>query len=103
MIARVATVLVIACPHALGLAVPLVVAITTAMGANNGILVRERTVEALTDAVARGLQHGWDRVDLATQAARRDWSDVAERIFDLLCELADERLHAEESGAGGVN
>jgi Cu2+-exporting ATPase len=42
VIERVATVLVIACPHALGLAVPLVVAITTAMGANNGILVRDR-------------------------------------------------------------
>jgi Cu2+-exporting ATPase len=39
---RVVTVLVIACPHALGLAVPLVVAITTAMGAQNGILVRDR-------------------------------------------------------------
>jgi Cu2+-exporting ATPase len=42
VIARVATVLVIACPHALGLAIPLVVAITTAMGASNGILVRDR-------------------------------------------------------------
>jgi len=42
VVARVATVLVIACPHALGLAVPLVVAITTAMGARNGILVRDR-------------------------------------------------------------
>ena len=42
VVARVATVLVIACPHALGLAVPLVVAITTAMGASNGILVRDR-------------------------------------------------------------
>lgn len=42
VVARVATVLVIACPHALGLAVPLVVAITTAMGAKNGILVRDR-------------------------------------------------------------
>jgi Cu2+-exporting ATPase len=38
----VATVLVIACPHALGLAIPLVVAITTSMGARNGILVRNR-------------------------------------------------------------
>ncbi len=42
VIKRVATVLVIACPHALGLAIPLVVAITTAMSAQNGILVRDR-------------------------------------------------------------
>ncbi len=42
VIARVATVLVIACPHALGLAIPLVVAITTSIGARNGILVRNR-------------------------------------------------------------
>ena len=39
---RVVTVLVIACPHALGLAVPLVVAITTALGARNGVLIRDR-------------------------------------------------------------
>jgi P-type Cu2+ transporter len=42
VIARVATVLVIACPHALGLAIPLVVAITTTIGAQNGLLVRDR-------------------------------------------------------------
>jgi Cu2+-exporting ATPase len=42
VIERVATVLVIACPHALGLAVPLVVAITTTRAASNGILVRDR-------------------------------------------------------------
>ncbi len=42
VIARVATVLVIACPHALGLAIPLVVAITTAIGAKGGVLVRDR-------------------------------------------------------------
>jgi len=42
VIERVVTVLVIACPHALGLAVPLVVAISTALGAKNGLLVRDR-------------------------------------------------------------
>ncbi len=42
MIKRVVTVLVIACPHALGLAVPLVVAISTSLGARNGVLVRDR-------------------------------------------------------------
>ena len=39
---RVTTVLVIACPHALGLAIPLVVAISTSIGASNGILIRDR-------------------------------------------------------------
>jgi Cu2+-exporting ATPase len=39
---RLVTVLVIACPHALGLAVPLVIAISTTIGAQNGLLVRRR-------------------------------------------------------------
>ncbi|MFP8952806.1 heavy metal translocating P-type ATPase [Natrialbaceae archaeon A-arb3/5] len=42
VVERVVTVLVIACPHALGLAVPLVVAINTSMAAGNGMLVRDR-------------------------------------------------------------
>ena len=41
-ITRVVTVLVIACPHALGLAIPLVIAISTTLGARNGLLVRNR-------------------------------------------------------------
>ena len=77
---RVVTVLVIACPHALGLAIPLVVAITTAMGARNGILVRNRlALEAAREidvvifdktgtltrgqfgVVDMGTTEGWDR------------------------------------------
>lgn len=39
---RIVTVLVIACPHALGLAIPLVTAISTTKAAQNGLLIRER-------------------------------------------------------------
>ena len=39
---RVVTVLVISCPHALGLAIPLVIAISTTLGARSGLLVRDR-------------------------------------------------------------
>src|SRR5207253_1127055 len=47
-IERTVAVLVIACPHALGLAIPLVVAISTTISARNGLLVRDRM--ALEDA-----------------------------------------------------
>ena len=49
---RTVTVMVITCPHALGLAIPLVVAVSTAISARNGLLIRNRTAfEA-----ARGIQ-----------------------------------------------
>ncbi len=53
-IERAVTVMVIACPHALGLAIPLVVAISTALGASSGLLVRDRMAfenSRLIDAV----------------------------------------------------
>jgi len=42
-IERMVTVMVITCPHALGLAIPLVVAVSTALAAKNGLLLRNRT------------------------------------------------------------
>ncbi|WP_457557210.1 copper-translocating P-type ATPase [Candidatus Harpocratesius sp.] len=42
-IERMATVMVITCPHALGLAIPLVIAVSTAESAKNGLLIRNRT------------------------------------------------------------
>jgi Cu2+-exporting ATPase len=41
-IERAVTVMVITCPHALGLAIPLVVAVSTSLAANSGLLIRER-------------------------------------------------------------
>lgn len=43
LLERTVTVLVISCPHALGLAIPLVVSISTAISAKNGLLIRNRT------------------------------------------------------------
>lgn len=37
------TVMVITCPHALGLAIPLVIAVIMALSAKNGLLIRNRT------------------------------------------------------------
>ncbi len=42
-LARTVTVMVIACPHALGLAIPLVVAVSTALSAGSGLLIRDRS------------------------------------------------------------
>jgi P-type Cu2+ transporter len=42
VVERVVATLVVACPHALGLAIPLVIAISTTLGARNGLLVRDR-------------------------------------------------------------
>ena len=40
---RMVTVMVTACPHALGVAIPLVVALSTSISATNGLLIRNRT------------------------------------------------------------
>src|SRR5690625_3742857 len=52
---RVVTVLVIACPHALGLAIPLVVAISTTLGARHGLLILHR--RGLEAAVEHDSEH----------------------------------------------
>ena len=93
-IVRTVTVLVIACPHALGLAIPLVISISTTTAARAGILVKDRlalermrTVDAVlfdkTGTLTKGnhavVDHasidGWDRdamLGLAATAAEAD-------------------------------
>jgi Cu2+-exporting ATPase len=94
---RVATVLVIACPHALGLAVPLVVAISTSLAARNGILVRDRraleearAVDTVifdkTGTLTRGEQ------GVAGMAAAQGWSE--ERALALAAAAEGDSEHA---------
>jgi P-type Cu2+ transporter len=96
VVSRVATVLVIACPHALGLAIPLVVAIATSMGAGNGILVRDRTAleeSRLIDTVVFDktgtLTRGEFRV--VQMAAGNGWSD--EEALALAAALEQDSEH----------
>ncbi len=115
---RVATVLVIACPHALGLAIPLVVAITTAMGARNGILVRDRrAMETLrqvdtvifdkTGTLTRGefgvteivAAEGWEQ-DRALALAAAVEGDSEHTIARAIVRSAEERSLTLPSASG---
>jgi Cu2+-exporting ATPase len=77
IVERVVAVLVIACPHALGLAIPLVIAISTMVGARAGLLVRDRrglemarTIDTVVFDKTGTLTRGEFRVvDIATAGA----------------------------------
>ncbi|WIV66785.1 heavy metal translocating P-type ATPase [Natrialbaceae archaeon AArc-T1-2] len=109
VVERVVTVLVIACPHALGLAVPLVVAINTSMAAREGMLVRDRiameqarTLDTVvfdkTGTLTEG-EHGvvdvattdgWDEDDVIALAAAAE-GDSEHMIAQAIREAAAER------------
>lgn len=101
-IERVVTVLVIACPHALGLAIPLVIAISTTLGARGGLLVRDR----------RGLEEArnldtvvFDKTGTLTRGAFRvvDVTTVADLTEDQALTLAAAvERDSEHSLAHGV-
>ena len=84
---RIVTVLVIACPHALGLAVPLVVAITTSLAANSGILVRDRL--ALENARAANVVL-FDKTGTLTKGEQGvvEWATVPDQDADEALALA---------------
>jgi len=87
---RAVTVMVIACPHALGLAIPLVVAVSTALGAGSGLLVRNRmafetvrlaqvVVFDKTGTLTLG-QFGVERVEVFTGEAQDDVLSMAASV-----------------------
>src|SRR5699024_134171 len=67
-IVRTVTLLVIACPHALGLAIPLVIAITTEVGARNGVLIRDRLQLERMREVSTVL---WDKTGTLTEGSHK--------------------------------
>jgi Cu2+-exporting ATPase len=89
-------VLVIACPHALGLAIPLVVAISTTLGARNGILIRDRLAleqsrlvdTILFDKTGTLTEGEFGVVDMASVGA---WSD--DRALALAAALEGDSEH----------
>ncbi len=100
VVERVVTVLVIACPHALGLAVPLVVAINTTMAAQNGMLIRDRiameearnldiVVFDKTGTLTKGEQ---GVVDVATAG---DWDEDTALALMAAAEADSEHMIAE--------
>ncbi len=100
---RTVTVMVIACPHALGLAVPLVVAVSTALSARNGLLIRNRAAFEK----ARNLQAIiFDKTGTLTEG-RFGVTDVVElgtsyKRDDLLKYAAAVEAHSEHPIAKGI-
>jgi len=89
-VTRTVTVLVIACPHALGLAIPLVIAISTAMSARAGVLVKDRialermrTVDAVLFDKTGTLTKGQPAVTDVVSAGNGDDQAARDRLLAL--------------------
>jgi len=88
---RVVSVLVIACPHALGLAIPLVSQISTALGARNGILVRDRL--ALEEARRIDVVL-FDKTGTLTTGRQGVVGDVDDEVLALAAAVEQKSEHA---------
>lgn len=94
---RLVTVLIIACPHALGLAIPLVVARSTSLGARNGLLIRNRNalekakaVSVVTMDKTGTLTEGNFRVS-DIQSLSPKWND--EQVLSILAAMESNSNH----------
>src|SRR5438094_7316606 len=99
---RMVTVMVITCPHALGLAVPLVVAVSTAISARNGLLIRDRAAferARALDAV------DFDKTGTLTEG-RFGVTDVisldGRSETDIVCIAAGRESRSDEPSAVGI-
>ncbi|MDR1699381.1 MAG: copper-translocating P-type ATPase [Prevotellaceae bacterium] len=94
---RLVTVLVIACPHALGLAIPLVIARSTSLGAKNGLLIRNRVALEKAKKIAvvamdktGTLTEGNFRVSVMESLSEK-WSD--EQVLSIMAAMESNSNH----------
>lgn len=99
---RMVTVFIIACPHALGLAIPLVVARSTSLGATHGLLIRNRNaleksrrVTVVTMDKTGTLTEGDFRVS-AVQALSEGWTEA--RVLRVMAALETGSNHPLAAG-----
>ncbi len=101
---RAVTVMVITCPHALGLAIPLVVAVSTSLAAKSGLLIRDRqafekarSLEALifdkTGTLTEGRFGVTDVVSLSGEDDKTDEKINEEKILSLAASLEASSEH----------
>ena len=90
---RVVTVLVVACPHALGLAIPLVTAISTTIAAKNGLLVRQRAALEAARNIDIVLFDKTGTLTTGEQGIVSVISDNADRTISLAAALEKESEH----------
>lgn len=100
---RMVTVMVTACPHALGVAIPLVVAISTAMTARRGLLIRNRTAFENARKITAMV---FDKTGTLTEGkfgvSRVEPLDGARSADDLLALTAALEQHSEHPIAKGI-
>ncbi|MDQ1255359.1 MAG: P-type Cu2+ transporter [Euryarchaeota archaeon] len=107
---RAVTVMVITCPHALGLAIPLVVAVSTSIAANSGILIRDRQaferardLQALifdkTGTLTEGRFGVTDIISLSDEEGENQLGNESDAILSLAASL---EANSEHSIALGV-
>ncbi|RIM71506.1 copper-translocating P-type ATPase [Staphylococcus arlettae] len=99
---RLVTVLVIACPHALGLAIPLVTARSTSIGAHNGLIIKNREAVEIAQHIDYVMM---DKTGTLTEgdfsvnhyeSFKDDWSDDA--ILSLFASLESQSNHPLATG-----
>jgi Cu2+-exporting ATPase len=99
---RVVTVLVIACPHALGLAVPLVTAISTTLAAKNGLLIRQRMALEAARNIDIVLFDKTGTLTKGQQGVTDIWASHGYRNEDILPLAASLEQHSEHIIGKGI-